>query len=140
MQTMIRNVMSICILLVAVFGIYNVLNMIVSQKRKEIGILRSMGFTGSEVSHLFLVQGLIFGAVGGFLGLIAGYLICRYLGTLHIGVPGTIAYRNMIITYDWQIYAKAFTLSLGASVFAGWIPARGAGKLNPIDIVRGEGG
>lgn len=140
MQDMIRNLMSICILLVAGFGIYNVLNMIVSQKRKEIGILRSMGYTGDEVSRLFLIQGFIFGVAGGALGVLAGYLACHYIETLHIGTPGSVMYRNMMVSYDWGIYAKAFTLALLASVFAGWIPARAAGKFNPIDIIRTEGG
>jgi lipoprotein-releasing system permease protein len=139
MQTMIRNIMSLSILLVAGFGIYNVLNMIVTQKRKEIGILRSMGYTGDEVSHLFLIQGVIFGTFGGFFGVTAGFLICNYIETLQLGVPGTAEYRNMVVSYNWPIYVKAFTLALGASVFAGWIPARSAGKMNPIDIIRTEG-
>jgi lipoprotein-releasing system permease protein len=140
MQTTIRNVMSFCILLVAGFGIYNVLNMVVTQKRREIGILRSMGFTGKEISRLFLFQGLVFGTLGGFFGVVLGYAACRYLATLHIGVPGTVAYRNMLIAYDWPIYAKAFFLAAAASVLAGWIPARAAGKMNPIEIIRSEGG
>ncbi len=139
MQDMIRNLMSICILLVAGFGIYNVLNMIVTQKRKEIGILRSMGYTGAEVSHLFLIQGLLFGLAGGSLGLVFGNLVCHYMGTLHIGVPGSAEYRNMMVSYDWQIYFKAFMLSVSASILAGWIPAHAAGKMNPIDIIRTEG-
>jgi lipoprotein-releasing system permease protein len=139
MQDMIRNLMSACILLVAGFGIYNVLSMIVSQKRKEIGILRSMGYTGTEVSRLFLYQGLLFGTAGGFLGLVAGYLACHYISTLHIGVPGSVAYRNMFVSYRASIYVRAFFLALGASIFAGWIPARSAGKMNPIDIIRTEG-
>lgn len=140
MQTMIRNLMSLSILLVAGFGIYNILNMIVSQKRKEIGILRSMGYTSAEVSKLFFNQGLIFGILGGAAGLAVGFLACKFMSTLHIGVPGSVSYRNLFVTFDWRIYAKAFGLALGSSVLAGWIPARGAGKLNPIEIIRSDGG
>lgn len=140
MQTIVRNLMSFCILLVAGFGIYNVLNMIVNQKRREIGILRSMGYMSGEIRDLFLYQGLVFGGVGGFLGLLVGNLACHYIETLHIGSPGTTSFRNVTVTYDWPIYAKAFSLALGASLLAGWIPARSAARLEPIDIIRSEGG
>ncbi|MBI3546630.1 MAG: ABC transporter permease [Gammaproteobacteria bacterium] len=139
MQTAIRYIMSLSILLVAAFGIYNILNVIVTQKRKEVGILRSMGFTGQDVSRLFLYQGIVFGVFGGVFGVIIGYGACRLAGTYQIGDPLGTGISSLVVSYDIQIYLNALALAIGASVVAGWVPARGAGKLNPIDIIRSDG-
>lgn len=139
MQNAIRYTMTLSILLVASFGIYNILNVIVTQKRKEIGILRSMGFTGDDVSRLFLYQGIVFGVVGGLLGLAVGYGACRLAGMYQIAPPGGTISGNLTVSYDIWIYIKALLLANGASVVAGWMPARAAGRLNPIDIIRSEG-
>lgn len=139
MQTIIRNLMSVCILLVAGFGIYNILNMLIFQKRREIGILRSMGYTGGDVSRLFLYQGIIFGFIGGVLGIAIGYLACRYLATVQVGSPMRTGVRNLEIDYRLGIYIKAFVMAFGSSLIAGWVPARTAGKMNLLEIIRSEG-
>lgn len=139
MQTIIRNLMSVCILLVAGFGIYNILNMLIFQKRREIGILRSMGYTGRDVSSLFLYQGVIFGFIGGVLGIVIGYLACRYLATIEIASPMRTGFRRLEIDYRLSTYVKAFVMAFGSSLIAGWVPARSAGKMNLIETIRSEG-
>src|SRR5579872_233259 len=74
MQDMICYIFSFVVLMIAAFGIYNILNMMILQKRGEIAILRSMGFEASDIIHLFLSQGLILGFLGGLLGLGLGTL------------------------------------------------------------------
>lgn len=139
MQNAIRYTMTLAILLVASFGIYNILNVIVTQKRKEIGILRSMGFTGDDISRLFLYQGIVFGVVGGLLGLIVGYGACQLAGMYQIAPPGGTTSGNLTVSYDIWIYIKALLLASGVSIIAGWLPARAAGRLSPIDIIRSDG-
>jgi len=132
MQNMIRNFITTSIMIVAAFGIYNILNILVNQKRKDIGILRSMGFDGPDIRNLFLIQGLILGTCGGAIGLLVGHGISLFMGTLQIG--GMI--DRMIISYNPQIYIMGFVVATLASAFSSFLPARAAGKLKPIDIVR----
>lgn len=122
------------LLLVAGFGIYNILSMVVMQKRRDIAILRSMGFDAEDILVLFLLQGSILGTLGSFLGVFVGYFICGYLETLTMGGPagGT----HMHIAYDYDIYVKAVVLGIGASMIAAYLPSRSASLMTPIDIIR----
>lgn len=131
-QDFTRYFVTVAILVVAAFGIYNILNILVNQKRKEIGILRSIGFDGNDIVNLFMIQGLILGIVGGFVGGVLGLLMSLYLTTLKIG--GMV--DAMRINFSLSIYLFGFLMAVGASIVSSWLPAREAGKLRPIDIVR----
>lgn len=131
-QDFTRYFVTVAILVVAAFGIYNILNILVNQKRKEIGILRSIGFDGNDIVNLFMIQGLILGIVGGFVGGVLGLLMSLYLTTLKIG--GMV--DAMRISFSLSIYLFGFLMAVGASIVSSWLPAREAGKLRPIDIVR----
>lgn len=132
-QNFIRTFISAAIMIVASFGIYNILNIVVNQKRKDIGILRSMGFDGHDIVQLFLLQGVVLGSCGGALGLLIGFTLSKYVGTLKIG--GMI--EKMTINYSPSIYLGGLFMAIGASIISSYLPARSAGKLRPIDIVRG---
>lgn len=131
-QDFTRYFVTIAILVVAAFGIYNILNILVNQKRKDIGILRSMGFDGNDIVNLFMIQGFIIGVMGGVVGMILGLLMSLYLTTLKIG--GMV--DGIRINFSPQIYIFGFSMAVGAAVISSWLPAREAGKLRPIDIVR----
>lgn len=132
-QDFTRSFITIAIMVVASFGIYNILNIVVNQKRKDIGILRSMGYSGSDIVKLFLLQGIVLGSFGGVVGLVLGFAISYYVGTLKIG--GMM--NKMVINYSSSIYLSGLLMAIGASVISSYLPARAAGKLRPIDIVRG---
>jgi len=136
MQDAIRYLMTVSILLVAGFGIYNILNMVVTQKRREIAILRSMGYTAGDVLFLFFIQGMTLGALGGVVGLGLGYGISRFLETLKIAGPAMGGKGAMMVSFNPEIYLFAFVLALFASAVASVLPARVAGRLTPIDIIR----
>lgn len=133
LQDFIRNFVTIAIMIVASFGIYNVLNIVVNQKRKDIGILRSMGFDGNDIVILFLLQGLVLGFLGGLTGLAIGFLMSQYLGTMQIAGMTD----RLMINYSVDIYLIGLVMAIGASAFSSYLPARSASKLRPIDIVRG---
>lgn len=134
-QDFSRSFMTISILVVAAFGVYNILNILVNQKRRDIAILRSMGFDEGDIMGLFLIQGLTLGFLGGVLGLLLGYLLCLYIATLEVG--GGV--DKMVISYDYWIYITGFSLSLLASSISSLLPSRAAGKLNPIEVIRSGG-
>ncbi|MFX0557847.1 ABC transporter permease [Maribacter sp. CXY002] len=72
-RNLITYAVSITLLIVAGFGIYNILNMLIYEKMKDIAILKATGFSGTDVQLIFMSQAVIIGLVGGFLGLIIGY-------------------------------------------------------------------
>lgn len=137
-QDIVRNAMTLTILVVAGFGIYNILSMSIAQRRREIAILRSIGYESHDIVNLFLSQGVILGTLGGLIGMLFGYIICRYLSTVEISKQRGFGAGTMMMSYSAVIYIKAFLLAFGASTFAGWLPARAAGKLTPMDIIRSE--
>jgi lipoprotein-releasing system permease protein len=131
-QNFIRNFITISILIVASFGIYNILNILVNQKRKDIGILRSMGFDRHDISKLFLIQGIILGLIGGACGIFLGYFMGLALSQFQIG--GMV--NKVMVSQSPQIYVGGFFMALGASTISSFLPARAASLLRPIDIVR----
>ncbi|MFN9066055.1 MAG: ABC transporter permease [Bdellovibrionales bacterium] len=135
-QDLFRAFITIGILAVAGFGIYNVLSIIVNQKRREIAILRALGYPPNDILILFLTQGLILGFLGAMIGCFLGFLLCYYLQFLDFDIGGR---RGLIISFDLSIYYGAFSMAFLSSVVASVLPARAASQFTPIDIIRMEG-
>ncbi len=135
-QDVVRYMSVGTILVVASFGIYNILNMTVVSKRRDIAILRSMGFSSSEVTFLFFFQGFVLGLVGSVSGLIFGYFVGRYLGTLTIGSGPLGGPSHLLVSVNPNIYIQAGALGIISSSIAALLPARAAGRLTPIEIIR----
>ena len=141
LQDALRFSMIAVVLVVAGFGIYNVLNMTVNQKRQDIAILRSMGYDTFDVVMLFFSQGMILGVIGSALGLLVGYFFCRYIQTIpFMQVTPSNPQGHIHISLDVMIYVQAAGLALLSAAIASILPARAAGKLTPIDIIRSVGG
>lgn len=136
-QNIIRNFMTISIIIVAAFGIYNILSILVAQKRKDIAILRAMGYQAKNINAIFLNQGIILGVIGGLIGIVLGFVISYYLSQIEV-TEARMAGNDgkMLISFDKFIYIRAFFLSLFASLFSSFFPARYASKLTPIEIIR----
>lgn len=135
-QDVTRYLMITVILVVASSGIYNMMNVSVNQKKKDIAILRSIGFEPNEITSLFFSQGAILGFIGGFVGLFVGYLACLYLQTIPFGGGPMGGTGYMVISFDLSIYLAGFLLGVLTSILASIIPARAAGRFTPIDIIR----
>jgi len=136
-QDATRYMMIAVILIVAGFGIYNILNMTVNQKKKEIAILRSIGFESDDIVKLFLTQGIVFGATGGVVGLVIGFFICNYLETIPFGGGAMGGSGYLMISFEPSIYFFGFSLGFAASSIASYLPAKSASRLLPIEIIRG---
>lgn len=136
-QDFVRYFITISILVVAAFGIYNVLTIMINQKKREIAILRAIGYGPRRILELVIYQGILLGLSGGSLGLVLGYLLCRWAGSIDFGIEigGS---RNLTISYDWTIYAVAFVTANAASLVASYFPARAASRMTPMDIIRSE--
>jgi len=125
---------SLTILIVAGFGIYNIMNMTVNEKIKEIAILKAMGFNGKDVIEIFLTQSVAIGLIGGFVGLFLGNGIVQILDI----VPFKIASHNTLpVVYNAKDYILAFVFGVVITLIAGYLPSRKASKVDPVEILRG---
>lgn len=138
-QDIVRLSMTISIVIVAGFGIYNILSMAVNTKKPEIAILRSVGFEPGDIVRLFLTQGLILGLLGGILGVALGYVACLWMSTIEVSSQRMMGGGRMMVSFNPEIYRFGFLMALGSSALASFLPARAAGKFTPIEIIRGGG-
>jgi len=137
-SSLLRDILAIAvsltILIVAGFGIYNIMNMTVNEKIKEIAILKAMGFNGKDVIEIFLTQSVAIGLIGGFVGLFLGNIIVQILDI----VPFTIASHNTLpVEYNIKDYILAFSFGTIITLIAGYLPSRKAAKVDPVEILRG---
>jgi lipoprotein-releasing system permease protein len=124
---------------VAGFGIYNILSILVNQKRREIAILRSIGYDSTDIRSLFLSQGVMLGFVGGILGIGLGYVVCRYMATIPFSGGGMMkSGQTMMVSFDPRIYVQGFFMAFLSSSISSVLPARAAAHMTPIDIIRSE--
>lgn len=135
LQDFFRILISVGILAVASFGIYNVLSIIVNQKKREIAILRSLGYPPRDILILFITQGFLLGLLGAVLGLLIGFLVCIYLSGLDFPAFGP---QGLTISYDPSIYIVGLFMALFSSLIAAYLPARSASHMTPMDIIRSE--
>jgi lipoprotein-releasing system permease protein len=135
-NTIMYSVVS-AVLIVAAFGIYNVISTVVLEKHRDIAILKSMGFRASDIRRIFLVQGLILGAVGNMAGIPLGCGLMLVLGQVTLKPPGATEIVNLPMDWSWPQFAIAVAFAMVAALFAAFLPARKAAKVHPVDILRG---
>lgn len=137
MQDFTRYFITSAILIVAAFGIYNVLTIMINQKRKEIAILRAIGYGPKKILELILYQGIVLGLAGGIVGIVLGFLLCLWIGSIDFGfeIGGS---NHLLMSYNWDIYVTAFITANVASIIASFIPAWEASRMTPMDIIRSE--
>jgi lipoprotein-releasing system permease protein len=122
------------ILLVAGFGIYNILNMTIYEKIKEIAILKAQGFSGRAVTSIFLQQAVFIGILGGIVGLTLGFSLTYMVSRIYIGA-GSLKYLPM--SFYIPHYLEALMFGIFTTIAAGYFPARKASKVDPVTIIRG---
>jgi lipoprotein-releasing system permease protein len=125
------------VLIVAAFGIYNIISTVVMEKRRDIAILKSMGFRAADIQRIFLVQGLILGTAGSILGLMLGAVLMSGLIQIHVKYPGATEAVQMPVDWGWPPFAIAAAFAMTAALFAAVLPARKGARVQPIDILRG---
>ena len=126
------------VLVVAAFGIYNVISTVVMEKQRDIAILKSMGFHIKDIRTIFLTQGVALGITGCLLGLPLGMAFMLGLGQVRMKPPGGTEIVHMPI--DWSItqFVIAASFALIAAIVAALLPAYKAASVQPVDILRGS--
>ena len=140
--TSIRNIISyavsISLMIVAGFGIYNILNMFIYEKMNDIAILKATGFTGIDVMYIFIFQAVLIGLIGGVLGILIGYGVSVIIDNLPFVTEALPTIKTFPVNYKLSFYISAVSFSLGATFLAGYLPARKAKKIDPVEIIRGR--
>ncbi|MBL8567076.1 MAG: ABC transporter permease [Hyphomicrobiaceae bacterium] len=124
------------ILLVASFGTYNIISTITHEKTRDIAILKSLGFTEKTVRRIFLIEALLIGVAGTLAGWALGYTLCLLLGMIEFKSPFMDA-THLPLYFTPNHYLLAAGVALTASAVAGYLPARKAARMHPVEIIRG---
>ena len=130
----------ILIVLVATVNIVSSLVMLVLEKRRDIGVLRTMGVTPFGIMRIFLLQGTLVGLAGTGLGLLVGWLVSFVLGRyklLHL--PGEIYFIDTLpVKIEWTDFALVAAAATALCFVASLYPAWRAARLAPVESIRYE--
>ena len=140
--TTIRNLItyavSIALLIVAGFGIYNILNMLIYEKMNDIAILKATGFSGKDVQMIFMSQAIIIGLIGGVLGLIVGFILSNVINNVPFETEALPTIKTFPVNFNYWFYLIGITFAMISTFFAGYLPSRKAKKIDPVTIIRGQ--
>jgi lipoprotein-releasing system permease protein len=136
-RNLITYAVSITLLIVAGFGIYNILNMLIYEKMKDIAILKATGFSGTDVQLIFMSQAMIIGALGGVLGLLVGYLLSRLIDNVAFETEALPTITTYPINYNIMYYVIGISFALFSTFIAGYLPSNKAKRIDPVQIIRG---
>jgi lipoprotein-releasing system permease protein len=140
--TSIRNIItyavSITLLVVAGFGIYNILNMMIYEKMADIAILKATGFSGNDVKRIFIYEALLIGIIGGALGLIMGLGVSYLISISPFETQAIPTIKTFPVNFNPLYYLIGSIFAMITTFFAGYLPARKASKIDPVEIIRGQ--
>ncbi len=137
-RSTISYAVGVVLLIVAGFGIYNILNMLIYEKLDTIAILKATGFSGGDVRRIFLALSMIIGTVGAVGGFVFGVGLQRLIDNIPFVTQALPTVTTFPIDYDPKYYIIAVTFALITTWIAGWFPARKAAQVDPVEIIRGK--
>ncbi|HEY7529153.1 MAG TPA: FtsX-like permease family protein [Gemmatimonadota bacterium] len=126
------------VLLVAGLGIANALALSVLERRREIGLFRSVGASRGDIRGIFLLEALVLGAAGSALGLAAAVGLERAADAALLGaLPESPFVPSTFFVNTWRNFALACSMGVFVSVLAGVSPASRAARLQPAEVLKG---
>jgi lipoprotein-releasing system permease protein len=137
-RSLISYMVGITLLIVAGFGIYNILNMMIYEKMDSIAILKATGFSGADVRRIFLLIALSIGFFGGLAGLLFGYGLSALIDAIPFNTAALPTIKTFPVNYNPVYYVIGIIFSLITTYFAGFFPSAKAGKIDPVVIIRGK--
>lgn len=137
-RSIISYAVGITLLIVAGFGIYNILNMMIYEKMDSIAILKATGFSGNDVKWIFISLSLIIGVVGGVFGLLAGFVLSNIIGIIPFKTASLPTIKTYPVDYKIIYYVIGITFAMFTTTIAGLLPALKASRIDPVEIIRGK--
>jgi lipoprotein-releasing system permease protein len=137
-RTLISYAVGITLLIVAGFGIYNILNMMIYEKMDSIAILKATGFSGKDVKNIFITIALTIGIFGGLFGLIFGFTLSEVIDHIPFNTPALPTVKTFPVSYNPFYYFVGGVFSIITTYLAGYFPAKKASKIDPVIIIRGK--
>jgi len=137
-RTLISYSVGITLLIVAGFGIYNILNMMIYEKMDTIAILKATGFSGSDVKSIFMLVALTIGVLGSLSGLILGFLLSAAIDMIPFNTAALPTIETYPVDYNPLFYIIGFSFGIITTYLAGSLPAQKASKIDPVLIIRGK--
>lgn len=134
LRNIIADAVSLTILLVAGFGIYNIMNMTINEKIREIAILKATGFSGNDIMTIFLTQAIVIGILGALVGVLMGYGMSMLINLVPFPIAGL---ETLPINFQGQDFILAVVFGILTTLIAGFLPSRKASKIDPVIIIRG---
>ncbi len=128
------------IIVIAVFNILASLTMSVMEKKRDIGILRTMGMEQKKIRKIYFYQGLIVGLIGTLAGFALGYFVywLQITYVIYPLDPTQFKISALPIELQWTDFLAVGIASIGLSLIASFIPARRAAKVDPLKSIRWE--
>lgn len=137
-RTLISYAVGVTLLIVAGFGIYNILNMMIYEKMDSIAILKATGFSGADVNKIFITIALSIGIFGGALGLLFGFSLSALIDQIPFNTASLPTVKTYPINYNPRFYLIGAVFSIITTYMAGYFPSRKASKIDPVVIIRGK--
>ncbi len=137
-RTLISYAVGITLLIVAGFGIYNILNMMIFEKMDSIAILKATGFSGKDVKHIFITIAVSIGLFGGIFGLLFGFGLSSLIDQIPFDTPALPTIKTFPVNYNLKFYVIGAVFSIITTYLAGFFPAKKASKIDPVVIIRGK--
>jgi lipoprotein-releasing system permease protein len=125
------------ILIVASFGIYNVISTVVLEKTRDIAIMKSMGFHARNILFIFLIEGAIVGVIGSLAGTALGFSMLAALSRVTVKTPFNTEPTPLPLDWGWTPVALGIGFAMASSLMAAYLPARKGARVHPVDILRG---
>ena len=136
-QKVITYIITAALLVVAAFGVLNILIMAVLERVNDIAILKSFGLSRQDVTVIYIFQGLVIGVIGSALGLICGKLAIEGLRRVPIPMEGLVKTEGLLMSEHASQYWVAFISAMVVVLVAAVYPARRAAKYDPVEVIRG---
>jgi putative ABC transport system permease protein len=116
-------------LLASTMGIFTTMTANVADRRREIGLMKSIGAENRSIASLFLAEAAITGLLGGVAGFGVGVVLAQFIG---------LSVFSTTIAPSWEVLAVAIPIAIGVSLLASAIPVRRATAVEPAVVLRGE--
>lgn len=126
--TLVATIIGLITLFGAAVGLMNIMLVSVTERTREIGVRKAIGAKGITVKQQFLIEAIVIGQIGGYLGIVLGLLMGNLVAML----------MKTAFVVPWAWIILGIVLCFGVGIISGYYPAQKASRLDPIESLRYE--